>query len=65
VQQVSRQGRRLYVLLVIAAQIHSARVEVGLVPFVALLALAILLPAAFATMVRRLAPHWSRTLIGS
>ena len=55
----------LYVLLVSAALIHSARVEVGVAPFLALLALAILLPAAFAATVRRLAPQWSRTLIGS
>jgi membrane-bound acyltransferase YfiQ involved in biofilm formation len=55
----------LYVLLVIAALIHSTGVEVGLVPFVALLVLAILLPAVVAATVRRLAPHWSRPLIGS
>ena len=55
----------LYVLFVIAALIHSARVEVGVAPFVALLALAILLPAALAITVRRLAPQWSRTLVGS
>ena len=55
----------LYVLFVVAALIHSVRVEAGLVPFVALLALAILLPAALAAVIRRLVPRWSRTLIGS
>ena len=55
----------LYVLLVIAALIHSTRAEVGLVPFVASLALAIVLPAAVALTVRKLVPRWSRALIGS
>lgn len=55
----------LYVLFVVAALIHSAGVEVGVAPFVALLALAILLPAALAVTVRRLVPQWSRTLVGS
>ena len=55
----------LYVLFVVAALIHSVRIEVGLVSFVALLVLAIALPVALAAAVRRLAPRWSRSLIGS
>jgi surface polysaccharide O-acyltransferase-like enzyme len=55
----------LYVLFIVASVAHSAGVEIDAVSFCALLALAVALPVALAAMVRKLAPRWSRTLVGS
>jgi surface polysaccharide O-acyltransferase-like enzyme len=55
----------LYVLFIAASAAHSAGVEISVVSFCALLALGVTLPVALAAMVRRLAPRWSRTLVGS
>jgi surface polysaccharide O-acyltransferase-like enzyme len=55
----------LYVLYIVASMAHSAGLEIGVISFCALLALAVALPIAVAAGVRRIAPRWSRTLIGS
>ena len=55
----------LYVLFIVASIAHSAGLEIGVVSFCALLAVAVALPLAVAACVRRLAPRWSRTLVGS
>jgi surface polysaccharide O-acyltransferase-like enzyme len=55
----------LYVLYIVASVAHSAGLEIGVVSFCALMGAAIALPVAIAAGVRKLAPRWSRTLIGS
>jgi len=55
----------LYVLYIVASAAHSAGFEVSVAAFVGLLVLAVALPVAVAAAVRKIAPRWSRTLIGS
>lgn len=55
----------LYVLFIVASVAHSAGVEISVVSFCALLALAVALPVGLAVAVRKLAPRWSRSLVGS
>jgi peptidoglycan/LPS O-acetylase OafA/YrhL len=55
----------LYVLYFVASAAHSAGIEIGVGAFCGLLVLAVALPVAVAAGVRRIAPRWSRTLVGS
>jgi len=55
----------LYVLFIVAGIANSAGAEIGAVSFCTLLALAVVLPLTIATAVRRIAPRWSRSLVGS
>ena len=55
----------LYVLYFIASVAQSAGVEIGVLSFCGVLVLAVALPVAVAAVVRKIAPRWSRPLIGS
>ena len=55
----------LYVLYVVAGLAHSAGFEIGVVSFCGMLVVAVALPVAVAAVVRKIAPRWSRSLIGS
>ena len=55
----------LYVIYSLAWLMHDTQVEVDFASFLFVFAIAVLVPSGVAGCVRRFAPKWSRTLVGS